>query len=289
MIKIIAADMDGTLLNSNHKISQNTAKAIRSAQEMGIEFIITTGRIYEEAFPELEEVDVNCKYLAMNGAELRDEKGSILQSIEIDKNLVKDIVSHLEKKGLFIEANTSNGTYMIGTKEAFDKVSLERIEIFFPHLSSEEAKVEIEEYNKLRNFKNVDSIDDVLSENIKIFKIQTLSKNIDLIKENIDELFSINNISVTASFPQNIEITNISAQKGPALAAYAESKGIRMEEVMAIGDSKNDLSMLAMDFGATVAMGNAREEIKNVAKYETLDNDHDGVAVAITKVIDGKL
>lgn len=289
MIKIIAADMDGTLLNSNHKISQKTGKAIRYAQNKGIEFIITTGRVYEESVPELKEVDVTCKYLVMNGAELRDEEGNVLQSIEIDKNLVKKIVSHLEKKGLFVEANTSNGTYMIGTKEAFAKVSVERAKLFFTNLTLEEAKVKIEEFNKARNFKYVNSIDDILSENIKIFKIQSVSSNIDLIKETIDELFSIKEISVTASFPQNIEITNILAQKGPALAVYAESKGIKMDEVMAIGDSYNDLSMLAMDFGATFAMGNAFDEVKKVAKFETADNDHDGVAVAIMRVIDEKL
>ncbi|HEX3022690.1 MAG TPA: HAD hydrolase family protein, partial [Lachnospiraceae bacterium] len=82
---------------------------------------------------------------------------------------------------------------------------------------------------------------------------------------------------------------NIEAQKGIALKEYIESLGYRMDEVMVLGDSMNDYSMLSMDFGATVAMENAMDRIKEVSKYITKTNDEDGVAYAIQKVLDGKV
>ena len=75
------------------------------------------------------------------------------------------------------------------------------------------------------------------------------------------------------------------AQKGPVLKQYIESLGYSMEEVMVLGDSLNDYSMLSMDFGATVAMENAVPEIQKVAKYITKSNEEFGVAHAIRKVL----
>ena len=71
------------------------------------------------------------------------------------------------------------------------------------------------------------------------------------------------------------------AQKGPVLKAYIESLGYTMDEVMVLGDSTNDFSMLSMDFGATVAMGNAMPEVKEAAKYVTRTNQEGGVAYTI--------
>ena len=69
-------------------------------------------------------------------------------------------------------------------------------------------------------------------------------------------------IAVASSFESNVEITDARAQKGPILKEYIESLGYTMDEVMVLGDSLNDYSMMSMDFGATVAMGNAVSELK---------------------------
>ena len=92
-------------------------------------------------------------------------------------------------------------------------------------------------------------------------------------------------IAVASSFDSNLEITDVTAQKGPVLKAYIESLGYTMDEVMVLGDSLNDYSMLSMDFGMTVAMKNAHADLKKVAKYMTNSNAEDGVAAVINKVI----
>ena len=91
--------------------------------------------------------------------------------------------------------------------------------------------------------------------------------------------------AVSSSFKNNLEITDIRAQKGPILKEYIESLGYTMNEVMVLGDSLNDYSMMEMDFGATIAMANADEEIKKVAKYITKSNEEDGVAYVIDEML----
>ena len=92
-------------------------------------------------------------------------------------------------------------------------------------------------------------------------------------------------IAVASSFVDNLEITDVRAQKGPVLKSYIESLGYTMDEVLVLGDSMNDYSMLSMDFGATVAMGNAMPEVKKAAKYVTKTNEEAGVAYVINRLL----
>lgn len=84
MIKLIASDMDGTLVSNDHAISEANSKAIKMAQNKGIEFIITTGRSYEDAHSQVAEAGIECNYLVMNGSELRNAQGEIVQSLYLD-------------------------------------------------------------------------------------------------------------------------------------------------------------------------------------------------------------
>ena len=72
MIKVIASDMDGTLLGLDHKVAPRTLEAIHRAQEQGIRFMIATGRNFRSAMEELEELDLECDYLVGSGAEVRN-------------------------------------------------------------------------------------------------------------------------------------------------------------------------------------------------------------------------
>ena len=81
MIKVIASDMDGTLLGDNHKVAPETVEAIREAQAAGIRFMIATGRSYNGAMEELKGLDLGCDFIVGSGAEIRNPKGEILKSI----------------------------------------------------------------------------------------------------------------------------------------------------------------------------------------------------------------
>ena len=101
-----------------------------------------------------------------------------------------------------------------------------------------------------------------------------------------DELRANPAVAVASSFIYNQEVTAVEAQKGPVLKEYIEALGYTMDEVMVLGDSLNDYSMISMDFGATVAMENAVPEIKKAAKYITKSNNEFGVAYAIDQVLE---
>ena len=91
MIKLIASDMDGTLLNDDHMISEENLKAIRKAQEMGRHFTIVTGRDYGAVKSYLEECNLKCECILSNGAEYRDVNGNVIESIHMNKDTVKAI------------------------------------------------------------------------------------------------------------------------------------------------------------------------------------------------------
>lgn len=117
------------------------------------------------------------------------------------------------------------------------------------------------------------------------YKIFIFAEDVELLGKLSDELRENPAIAVASSFVYNQEITAVEAQKGPVLKEYIESLGYTMDEVMVLGDSLNDYSMISMDFGATVAMGNAVPEIKEAAKYITKSNNEFGVAYAIDQVL----
>jgi Cof subfamily protein (haloacid dehalogenase superfamily) len=95
----------------------------------------------------------------------------------------------------------------------------------------------------------------------------------------------VNELAVSSSADNNLEITNSEAQKGVALKRFAELKGIPLENTMAIGDNYNDVSMLEIA-GFPVAMGNAVEDLKDMAAFITKENDESGVAFAIQKFLE---
>ena len=125
---------------------------------------------------------------------------------------------------------------------------------------------------------------DKLSE-YKIFKIVTKSVDIENLHEAKDETKEIKGVSSVSTSKAYIEANAWQAQKGTALKEYAKEHGIKLEEVIAIGDNENDTSMLEIAEIQSIAMGNAVEDIKKICKYETKRNDEDGVAYVISHLL----
>ena len=119
-----------------------------------------------------------------------------------------------------------------------------------------------------------------------IYKIFIFAADVEQLEKLSDELRANPAVAVASSFIYNQEVTAVEAQKGPVLKEYIEALGYTMDEVMVLGDSLNDYSMISMDFGATVAMENAVPEIKKAAKYITKSNNEFGVAYAIDQVLE---
>ena len=283
MIKLIASDMDGTLLNSNHKISEENIKAIKEAEQKGIRFAIATGRDYESVKPVLNEYNLKCECIVMSGAEYRDINGSVLESIEIDNEDVKKIIEELHLVGLSCDILTDKGVYG-SNKELYEKGLKERKEMLENTMSEEKLKEFEKQFRHLFNPKYISDINTFTNENIKIYKVMAYSKDCELIEELKGKFNKNENIAVASTFSNDIEITHVNAQKGRIISKVIKKLNIEKDEVMVLGDSFNDYSMFT-EFNNSFAMGNAIDEIKNIATYITDSNDNNGVAKAIYKMI----
>ena len=285
MIKLIASDMDGTLLNNRHEIDDETVEAIRKAEESGIIFAISTGREYDNVEPFLKKHNIRCQCVLMNGAEYRDEGGNIIEEINIGKGKCREIIDILQGQKVSARIFTNKGIYTSDTEEEALKEMTYRTLAFNHDMSVEEAREEAKKQPYFTQLKYIKDMEEFLSSNIEIRKFVAFHNNIELINEMKDVIGKIQGLAVSSSFVDNIEITDYSAQKGLILAKVSKEMGIENDEVMVLGDSFNDYSMFT-EFTETVAMENAIPEIKKIAKYITDTNDNLGVAKAIYRVIE---
>ncbi|AQS08668.1 putative phosphatase YwpJ [Clostridium saccharobutylicum] len=287
MIKLIASDMDGTLLNSNHEIDKETVMAINKAEEAGIIFAISTGREYDNVEPLLKVNDIRCQCVLMNGAEYRDEDGNILEVINIEQSVATKIINILQDAKVSARIFTNRGIYTTDTKEEALKEMTYRTKSFNPSLTLEEAIEIAKEQPYFVQLKYISDLNEFMNSDIEIRKFVAFHNDIELINKMKRVIGEIEGLAVSSSFEDNIEITHITAQKGIILAKVAKEMGLKREEVMVIGDSFNDYSMFE-EFTESVAMGNAIPKIKEVAKYITDTNTNLGVAKAIYNVLEGK-
>lgn len=279
MIKLIASDMDGTLLNSKHVISKGNVEAIKKAQELGVDFAIVTGRDYNGVKDFAKEFDLNCEFILMNGAEYRDRQGNILEGITLNKNTLEDIIKIMDEAGLIMEIFTGD-SILVKSKEEAIKLLEDRFSVFDSDAADEEVKAAVRKFMNRRKIESYDSLDDLMDESLNIYKIITFNKDEKLIQETKNKLRQIEGLSVVSTFSNDIEICDIQAQKGLILAKVAKKMGLEKDEVMVLGDSFNDYSMFT-EFKNSYAMKNAIPEIKEIAGFITDTNDNDGVAKAI--------
>ncbi|HJB82551.1 MAG TPA: Cof-type HAD-IIB family hydrolase [Candidatus Mediterraneibacter intestinavium] len=285
MIKVIASDMDGTLLGEDHKIAPETLSAIKEACDAGIRFMICTGRNFPGAMNELEGADLTCDYIVGSGAEVRDPRQQVVRSTAISTRLCREIYETVRKYPISVTFCTDGDDYRIGTEEEVEESLIRQIQAFHLNQCRDEIR-DTELYQRMkRNTRVISGIEELEKAGLPVYKLFLFSGDLEMLDKIRRELEKNQEIAVSSSFENNLEITDVKAQKGPVLKEYIESLGYTMDEVMALGDSLNDYSMLSMDFGATVAMENAVPEIRRVAKYTTRSNVEFGVAYAIRELL----
>lgn len=285
MIKLIASDMDGTLLNSQMSISKENVAAIKQAQSLGIEFMVATGRSYAEAKIPLEEAGISCAMITLNGAEIFDKSNQPVSKIEIEKEVSFHILDILEEQDIYFEVSTNKGIYSESQEKRIENFA-SHIATTMPHLTYKVAIAMAAAHLSLLEITYIDNIRKLINQNdIKILKIIGFSMQGSSVllpaKEKINQL---PNLSITASASSNIEINHVNAQKGLAVANVAKQLGLSKSEVLTIGDNFNDVSMLQWA-DVSFAMGNADVEVKKQAAYTTSTNIENGVGEAILRAI----
>jgi Cof subfamily protein (haloacid dehalogenase superfamily) len=285
MIRLFASDMDGTLLNNAGFISRHTADSIQRLQKCGIEFIVNTGREYRSAKKELDAANITCSMICYSGAVTYDPLGNPYNIASLPKSIAKQILTIFEKHQAFADIATDYGKSSIADPETL--LSYYRDEVFpATKLDNKIYFKTPEDFDDMcshvRYFENCDTL---LGSDSPIYKISTTFVNADKIAALRKEIERIPNLHIASTTDTNLEITHEKAQKGYALLQYAKQKSIEEAEILAVGDSENDYSMLSLNLGRTVAMANASDLVKRVCSTETLSNDEDGVAILMDGMI----
>ncbi len=284
MVKLIATDMDGTLLNAAHEVSQENIEAIQYAQSRGVTVTIATGRAFYEANDPIKPTGLKVPYICLNGAEVRDESFDIVHTSSLNHELYQRIRNVLVRENIYYQIYTNFGIYTEDperdlaiyldiAKYSGQQPDVEKIRQHINH------RIEIGTLKVVNNYDNIESVTGEL-----IMKVLAHNTDLDKIARVKAELSESSNLAVSSSSKGNLEITHIDAQKGLALCAIAEKLGIDMKDTMAIGDNLNDKSMLDRA-GIAVAMDNALPELKENATFVTASNEESGVAKAIYRVL----
>lgn len=275
MIRLVASDMDGTLLQEDGTISDRTARTVKELQESGGRFVVCTGRGYEDAKRPLEEKGILCDIICMNGAAVYNRQGQQVYRQELSTGQVKFIMDCCKEEVVF-DFMTDRGSCTITTKERFGEYF--HAGLLLPMAGGITYEYIVNRFHFLTR-------EELFTSGLEFFKMSVIHPSPFVLERIKQELEGNTHLAVASSHHTNLEVTNSSAQKGLALLRYAQLKGIRSKEIMAIGDSENDLSMLSLPLGYTVAMENGMESVKQAAKCMTRSNKEDGVAYAIETLL----
>lgn len=260
--RLIATDLDDTLLNDAIEVSAANQAALQKAMNMGVMVTIATGRMFRSALPIAEQLGIRAPIITYQGALVRDtETRETFWERPVPLRLAQRVLEEGYRADLHMNV-------YIGDRLIVDRITPE---------GTGYAKLAEVEMNPVGNL-----LDFLKQDPVKILYIANPDM-LDRLNRELQDKFGPA-LYITKSKPNYLEFMHPEATKKHGLKALAEKYGIRREEIMAFGDSYNDIDMLEFA-GMGVAMGNAPDKIKEKADYVTASNNEDGVAEAVRKFV----
>lgn len=260
-VKMIVSDLDGTMLNAAHKIPEANKEAVREAQKAGIIVTFATGRMYSSAKPYAEELGITAPLITYNGAVVKTVDGELVSGSFMDEGTVKAVLEYCFAKNIYVQLYSEGEFYYV--------VQTPMAKAY--ELAAGVKGQAVGKDGMLSRIKNVEKL-------LIVGKTPEISDEI-VLDLNIKFSHSLVALKSTSVY---IEVIRPSVSKAGAMLALAEHFGIKPEEIMALGDSDNDISMLKAA-GLAIAMGNANDTVQEIAAYVTVDCEDGGVAEAIRK------
>lgn len=268
--RLIAMDMDGTLLNSNSEISKRTKDALSLATDKGIYTVFATGRMLKSAINYANRLGLQRPIISCNGAIITDSKRNIIYNEPLDEDIVESILK--------IAYNNNVYCHFYSEDEIYTQKNPEMIEKFYNEGASKEERIDIFTYQ---------DIDEVFKKKVNVYKFIFLEKNEEKLQRVKDELENLGALDISSSWENNIEVTKKGVSKGSSLDFLCKKLDIDKNEVIAIGDNNNDISMIAYA-GLGIAMKNGTDEAKEASNLVTPStNDQHGVAEIIEEYMLG--
>ncbi|MEC1662326.1 Cof-type HAD-IIB family hydrolase [Bacillus halotolerans] len=285
-MKLIAIDLDGTLLNSKHQVSSENENALRQAQRDGIEVVVSTGRAYFDVVSIFEPLGIKTWVISANGAVIHDPDGRLYHSETIDKKRAYDILSWLQSENYYYEVFTDSAIYTPQNGRQLLDVELDRVKSANPKADLSVLMQAAEVQYSQSGFAYIDTFQELFEEDkqIDFYNILGFSFFKEKLEAGWQRYQEDKDLTLVSSADHNFELSSKKSSKGQALERLAKRLNIPMKKTAAVGDSLNDRSMLEAA-GKGVAMGNAREDIKAIADAVTLTNDEHGVAHMIRHLL----
>lgn len=275
-IRLIAADIDGTLLNPQFQISNADLKALQRAHEMGIEVILVTGRRHTFALPIAQQLGFDLWLISSNGAITRSLTGDTFHRDMLPAATALKLCNAMRE----FRGNTVL-TFDVEGKGA----------IVLEHMRELEASIQRWLEKNMDYIEFVIPVEDaIVTDPVQAMFCGTMPRMHQalaaLATSGLDQQITVVRTEYPIRDLSIVDVLNQGCSKGHALKRWADHRGIPREQVMAIGDNFNDIEMLAFA-GHPVIMGNACEELRKTGWTVTLGNDQCGVAAAVEQILSG--
>ncbi|MDG3132162.1 sugar-phosphatase [Streptococcus suis] len=261
-IKLVAIDIDGTLLNSQHEITPEVFSAIQDAKKAGVKIVIATGRPISGVRSILEELQ-----LTEQGDYVITFNGGLVQDTSTGEDIIKTTLTYDDYMEIELAARKLNLPMHASTKEGMYTANrnIGKYTIYESMLVNSPVFYRTPE----------EMMDKEIIKIMMVEEAEILDAAIPQLPKHLTKTYN-----VAKSAPFYLEITPKTVNKGEAIIQLAKQLNIPIEQTMAIGDQENDRSMLEV-VGNPVVMENGNPELKKIAKYITKSNDESGVAHAI--------
>lgn len=263
--KLMAVDIDGTLLNDRGELTENTKNAIKQWVDKGLIFTIASGRPIQGIEKLNRTLNLDVPFITYNGAMVvMGKSGKVLYEQKLSRNDSREIISL---------GNNYNATIMIWNDN----------KLYVPQINE-----------RVENYKMISGVEPILIDNLEKIIEKGVTKilwydEVEKIAQYQKEIgsFLSENVNFHPSRPYFMEFVDKNASKAIAMEKLGQFYGIKQSEMIAVGDGFNDLSMIEYA-GLGVAMANSPREVKEKADYITLSNEEDGVAHVIFEFISKK-
>jgi Cof subfamily protein (haloacid dehalogenase superfamily) len=277
-IRLLALDIDGTLLDPQFKISAQNLAALRAAHAAGVEIMLATGRRHDYALPIAHELGFPVWLISSNGALIRSSEGATFYTDRLPASTAIQLIQYMDEfRGHAVltfdrPANVpGNDSLVLESADELNKTVARWMEVNRPYI------------------KFVSPLEDALTEDPLQAMYCGRITFMEELQQRINQAGFLDKITVLKTQYDHrdlciLDILNRECSKGHALRRWAEHHGISRDQIMAIGDNYNDLEMLEFA-GLAVVMGNASEELKQNGWKVTASNAENGVARAVEEIL----
>ena len=264
-IKLIAVDLDGTLLNSKHELTERTEKALKAAMEKGVQVILATGKTRASATRWIDRLGLQSPGIYLQGLAVYDGDGTLRHQQVLDPDVARQVITYAEDRGFDVAAYSGQQIIMRGASKHADAIT-------------EFQEPGLDFAGPLQN---------LLGE-MPINKLIALGdpKRIKALRWQLGMQLNGSARLMQTQLGNMLEILPPGASKGVALRGLLKEMEVPAEHVLAIGDAENDIEMIQLA-GIGVAVGNASQALKDVADHVVASNDADGVAEAVERFVPG--